>query len=550
MSSKVKKNSFLEGTLIVYVAIVITKLLGAVYSIPFYSIIGDEGGVLYSCAYNIYAIFLDVSVSGIPVALSIIISEYNAREMYVSKEKTYRIARIIVLSLSILSFLFLQIFSNQIGVFFLEDMTEGVAQTEIARAVRIISYCLLLAPILSLRRGYLQGHKVFGPPSNSEVFEQLARIIVVLAGSYVTVRILMRSQTDGVMIALTGAAVGALVALLYIENAYRKNRELFQEAAKEDYPDSAKQILKKIIAYCMVIVIVSVSNNVYSLVDMKMLLVGLHRLNFSDTDTQVIASITSTWIPKICMIVTALSIGLSRSIAPHAAENFTLGDYSGVNQKVNLSIKAILVGSLPLAVGITMFADPVYQLFYGSSEYGGTILAVAVYVYVIASVAAVIATCIQSIGKGKIVCISTLCGISINLGMDLPLIYLFHNLGLPPYLGACFSSILGQSINIAIMLIFLRRETRCGYTGTLKMAVKLLVPLAVMFVGVFGLKLVWPIVEKRGILLLLQLGAFALLGAILFFAIAFKMKIIDEIAGENAQRRILDKILRKIHIRK
>ena len=57
-----KKDSFLKGTLIASIAIIITKILGVLYVIPFYKIIGETGGVLYSYAYNIYNLFLNIIV--------------------------------------------------------------------------------------------------------------------------------------------------------------------------------------------------------------------------------------------------------------------------------------------------------------------------------------------------------------------------------------------------------------------------------------------------------------------------------------------------------
>lgn len=203
-----RKNSFVEGTFIAYAAIVISKLLGALYSIPFYNIIGDRGGVIYSCAYNIYALFLDISTSGIPIAVSIVISEYNAQERYRSKERAYSIARRVVIGLSVASFLVLQMFARQIGMYFLDDMTEGVSPAEIAAGIRVISICLLVAPFLSVKRGYLQGHKFMTASSQSQVIEQLVRIAVVLAGAYLTVSVMKMSTTVGVCVALAGAAVG------------------------------------------------------------------------------------------------------------------------------------------------------------------------------------------------------------------------------------------------------------------------------------------------------------------------------------------------------
>ena len=51
-----KKSSFVEGTLIATIAIVITKILGMLYVIPFYAVVGVQGSALYAYAYSIYII--------------------------------------------------------------------------------------------------------------------------------------------------------------------------------------------------------------------------------------------------------------------------------------------------------------------------------------------------------------------------------------------------------------------------------------------------------------------------------------------------------------
>lgn len=74
---KLKKSSFLEGAFIATFCIIVTKILGILYVIPFYKIIGEQGGTLYGYAYNIYNVFLILSSAGIPLAISKLTSEYN-----------------------------------------------------------------------------------------------------------------------------------------------------------------------------------------------------------------------------------------------------------------------------------------------------------------------------------------------------------------------------------------------------------------------------------------------------------------------------------------
>ena len=82
-----KKNGFIEGALIATISVVVCKILGLIYVIPFYAIIGEQGGALYGYAYSIYSIFLGISQAGIPLAISKIVSEYNTLWYYYTKEK-------------------------------------------------------------------------------------------------------------------------------------------------------------------------------------------------------------------------------------------------------------------------------------------------------------------------------------------------------------------------------------------------------------------------------------------------------------------------------
>ena len=58
---KLKKNTFIQGAFIATLGIVISKILGIIYVIPFYALIGTQGGALYSYAYSIYNIFLNLA---------------------------------------------------------------------------------------------------------------------------------------------------------------------------------------------------------------------------------------------------------------------------------------------------------------------------------------------------------------------------------------------------------------------------------------------------------------------------------------------------------
>lgn len=539
----VRKNGFVEGAIVSYLAVILTKILGALYGIPFYSIIGDAGGVIYSCAYNIYALFLDISTAGIPVAISILVSEYASLSRPLSKERTYLLGRRLVLALSLTAFALLQIFAPTVARFFLGDMTEGVAPGEIEIAVRVMSFCLLAAPFLAVRRGYLQGHKLIGVSSKSQVVEQLVRVAFVLVGAFTAVRLLDLGQAAGVYVALLGAAAGALAALLYLNRKTRGQRALFQTpGGGEEKAESDRVILRRILGCCFTLVLVSVTNSVYGIVDMKMLLVGLHRLGYPDEATQTIASIASTWIPKICMLVSALPLALVNAIAPHFSGDNALGDRRASNRKFNQTLSGMILILLPLGCGMILFAEPLYRLFYGASLYGPGLLQLAVAVNVVGAVTTVASMTMQSMKLGRQVCLITVIGLAINAAGDLPLIYLFHALGLPAYLGATASSILGQSVMTTLLLISMHRRRGMHYGRSLRVLVLAAFPTAVMGAAVWGLSLLWPPVQGRGVLLVVQLLVYALAGCAVYFPIAGALGVFRQALGRETMEKLYDKI--------
>ena len=178
-----KKSNFIQGAMIATVSIIICKILGLIYVIPFYSIIGSKGGALYSYAYSIYSIFLSLSTCGIPVAVSRLISEYNALQEYSIKERIYKMASHIIILIGLVSFILIFIFAENIAYMFIGNMQGGNTINEVTIAIRVISVALLVVPQQSILRGYLEGHKIMTAPSISNIIEQFVRVIIIVVGS-------------------------------------------------------------------------------------------------------------------------------------------------------------------------------------------------------------------------------------------------------------------------------------------------------------------------------------------------------------------------------
>lgn len=540
-----KKNSFVEGTFIATFAIIIVKVLGALYVIPFYRIIGESGGALYSYAYNVYNLFLNISTAGIPIAISKLISEYNTLEMYEAKERAYKLGRNIILIISVIAFFMLFVFSKEFASLILGEIKGGNTLEDVSFVIKCVSFCLLIIPFLSVSKGYLQGHKYITPSSISQVIEQVVRIAVLLMGSYIVINVLNKSVTLGVGVSVFAAFVGGCSAYLYIKIKMIKNKSAFPTKDTKDNV-SNKEIFKKILKYSIPLIIVSVATDIYSLTDMTLVVRTSYKLGYTAKESELIASIISTWAPKICMIINAVAIGMGASLIPHMVSSYTKKDYTSSNKRFNEALRIIIVSTLPLAVGLAFLSEPVYTLFYGNNTYGTLILRYTSISSFFASIYIVISLSLQSLNKFKTVYVSSIMGFLINALLDVPLMHLFNLMGLEAFYGAILATILGYVFSYIYSLTSLKKSMNFNYSETLDTIKKVFLPITSMFIVLVILNLFVKLPTNGIMRMCLVLGLYTLLGAFVYLGISYKTGLLYEVFGKD----YVDNLLRKLHLKR
>lgn len=538
-----KKNSFIEGTIIATIAIILVKILGMVYVIPFYSIVGSDGGALYSYAYNIYLIFLGISSAGLPDAIAKIISEYNALEMNDAKNRAYKIGKKLITLISVIVFVILFVFAEEIGAFIIGDLKGTNTAADVAFAVRCVSPAVLLIPFLSMTKGYLQGHNFIGPSSISQLIEQLVRILVILLGSYLVLKVFDGSLSLAIGIAVSGAFVGGLAAIIYLRRAISKNKKQFDvKTNKKDEMITDKEIAKKIIKYALPFVIISVVSHLYNFTDQILVLRTLEHMNFKPEDVEFIASSISTWSPKICMVINAMAMGMTMSLVPVIVSAITRKDTKEVESKINKSLSMIVFISLPLSIGLSILSKSAWTIFYNTNAYGPMILSLMVFSALFGNLYLIISTICQSLSKYKLVYKVSITGFCLNALLDVPIMYLFYKIGFKPFLGSITASIIGYSSSIFIGLRTLKKENNISYKETINSVLKTLIPALVMAFVLIILNIFLPFNEltRGGALITIVINA--IIGGIIYIGISFKIGLIDQIIGRTMMNKIIKKL--------
>ena len=544
---KLKKNTFIQGAFIATLGIVISKILGIIYVIPFYAIIGDQGGALYGYAYNIYSIFLGISQAGLPLAMSKLISEYNTLGYYDTKERVYKVGRTFLNIVGVVCFLVLFIFAPQISHQIIGNVTDGNTPEDITFVIRLISTAILVVPILSVSRGYLQGHKFISPTPISQVIEQVVRVLIIVAGSFVMIKVFHLPLRLAVGCAVFAATIGALCSYLYIHHKIKTNKDaLVKESTVKEPKITNSEILKQLIIYAVPFVMIDLFRGFFNSVDVMTLVKTLvNNFGYLTKDAETVMSVISTWGLKLNMIIISIVTGMMTSLIPNLTSSFVKKDMKDVSNKINQTIQVILAIALPMAIGLSFVTPLVWRVFYGASTYGPITYRYLVFVAFATTLFTSFTTILQLLKQYKMVFISLIVGFLTKLSLNIPLMYLFNELGIYPFYGAITATILGFSISALISAIYINRKFHISYMSTIKELKNIVIGVALMLVSLFTLELVFPLTIKSRLLSLFFAGVYGVVGGGVYLFYAYKTGLLERIFGKSLFEKLKNRLKRK-----
>lgn len=542
-----KKDSFMKGALVATLCIVFSKILGIIYVIPFHAIIGMNGRTLYAYAYNMYQLFLNFSTVGIPLAISKMVSEYNVLGYHDAKKRTYKIAvKITVIVASILTIV-LFVFAHVIAKTIIGDLKGGNSVADITFVLRVAASALLIVTILSNLRGYLQGHKYITAPSISQVIEQFIRVIVVVFGSYVAIKLWGTKEAVGV--AMSGATIGAIVAFVYLEIKMKKLRNSEKEfkITKEEKELNNKTLFKKLVIYTIPFVVVSIAISLYNSIDVLTIVKPLVKYgHFKVQNAEMILSVISTWGAKLNSIVTSIAAGMVIAVLPNVTSDYVKKDMKSVENKINNTLQIILFFVIPMVAGLSFLAEPVWNIFYDGNRLCINVFRYSICTSLFYSLFLNVYTIMQSVDRQKFANKTIVVGLIIKIILNIPLIILFSKVSLiPAYYGSVSATILAYVIPITMCLVHLNKNLNINLKSTFTSLIKIVLSTLGMIVTLLVLKSIIPLGGTK-LYSLIIIAIYSTLGIIVYMLINVKSKNFENTFNCNIKEFIKSKFRRKI----
>ncbi|MFX3623110.1 MAG: oligosaccharide flippase family protein [Ectobacillus sp.] len=543
-------SKFLRGTLIVTLGTFLVKFLGMVYVFPFEALVGTNGGALYSYGYIPYTIFLSIATAGVPLAVSKFVAKYNALGDYETSRRMFRSGMTLMTVMGILSFAVLYATAPLFAEAFLGQKQVDNTIEEVTLIIRLVSFALLVVPAASLIRGFFQGHQSMGPTTVSQIIEQIIRVVVLLAGSFIVIKVLHGTVAQAIGVSTFAAFVSAVGALLVLIWYWKKRKhhldELLASQTVKPSDVSTPQLFKELFAYAIPYVVVGLTIPLYQGVDT----VTFNRVMQAIGEGEIASDafgIFTMWTHKLIMIPVSLATAFSLTLVPAVTKSFTENNQGVLHRQISQTFQVNVFLTLPAVAGISVLAYPIYSAFYGASELGGHILMWYAPVALLFALFSVTAAILQGINQQRHAIIALFIGIALKIIGNLVLIRYFETVG----------AILATGIGFAASIVYTNRQI-AKYTGfsfgvVYKRTFQVLTLTAIMILAV---KLViWgitPVLDYTGnrLAAVITVTAAAGIGAAVYVFLAIRTGVLNRMFGAEFLDKLKAKFGRKLKMRK
>ncbi|MDT2828373.1 MAG: putative polysaccharide biosynthesis protein [Enterococcus viikkiensis] len=526
------QEKMIQGSAWLSVGSIFSRLIGAIYIIPWYAWMGENARAangLFNMGYTFYALFMMISTAGLPGAIAKQVARYNSLGEY----RTSR--RLLIKALQVTAILGI-IFGG--GMFFsapLLAQVSGGGQALIP-VIQSLSIAVIAFPCMSVLRGYFQGQQDMRPSAISQVIEQVVRVVYMLLSVFIIMKVLDGDYLNAVIQSTFAAAVGMIGAygvLLFYWFKDKERSDLQLNYSLNKVTIDTKKLLLETVRQAIPFILLGGGITFYKLIDQVTFIHTMDaNTNYSQKQLVDLYALFSANPDKLTMVVVALGTSLALTSLPMLTELFTQRRRPELAKLVNTTIQLFAFIMLPAITGMILLAYPLNTVFYSADVLGSKILVVACITGLISALFMMLSTTLQGISHSRIAVRYWLAGLLLKVVIQVPLIQLFEVYG--PLLATAIS----LSLTCGLSLWKLQKVVRANYHLAFRRCVLILILTVLMLIVAFIVRQVSYLVldpALRGqalITCLLTAGV----GGWVYFYLSLKIRLVDKLVGPQGRK--------------
>lgn len=406
-------QSVLKGSLILVIANLLVKVIGALFKIPLTNLLGDEGMGYFGSAYTIYSGLFTVATAGLPVAIAKMVAESTSRNNLRELKRIHHVSYVM--------FAVVGVIGTAVLLFGAEALAGKYGEHAIL-CVKIVSPAIFFVAIMSVYRGFFQGLSDMYPTAFSELIESSVKLV---AGILLAYFLLKSGLQYGAAGAISGVTIGSILGAIFLIMCFFKKRNKIYGSMNGDL--EAPSVGKVVGRLILVALPVTVSASVFTITNLidvwqigdRLLEIALKipaqqienviktvdvgnadglsticqigekisgvmtevlpadilneafkgvALKKAEVITTSLYGMYTSKVITMLNLLPALVVAVCLPLVPAIARAFAGKDYKTVANTTHLSVKFTVIFALPGAIGIGVLANPILRTLFGTDN--------------------------------------------------------------------------------------------------------------------------------------------------------------------------------------
>lgn len=347
-------NMFFSGVVVLTIANILVKCVGLILKIVLNTVVGSVGAGYYSSAYEIYAFLYVIATSGLPVALSIMISKCRAQGKLKEARKIFNVAMILFFIIGTVFAVLLIVFSQKIA--------NLISAPETAISIVAIAPTILFICLSSCLRGYFQGYQLMNPTGVSQFIEALGK-----AGIGFACALWAKSQgyEDHVVAAFTilGVTSGVFLGMvfLFIRKIFFREKTYYDDLGAQE-SQKTKYILKDLTKIAIPITLSSCVLSLTVIIDTLMVQSRLLASGLGEDLVRIYYGDYTTLVISMINLPTILIYPISNALVPLITGAIAKNDLNKAHQMRSFTLRVINILSIPCALSLAILSRNLLEL--------------------------------------------------------------------------------------------------------------------------------------------------------------------------------------------
>lgn len=400
------KQTFLQGTLILIFAGVITRLLGFINRLVVARVMGEEGIGLYMMALPTMMLFITVTQLGLPIAISKRVAEANANNDTHKIKRIMVVAFIITMITSMICTLLLFFSAPFIAENFFTDPRTIYPLYAVCPIIPVMAFAGIL-------KGYFQGMQNMRPQSFALVLEQVVRIACVAL-------LIQLFLPFGIEFAAAGAMVsvifGEAASLIYMFVVFKRRKTIRIRNDFFSFVGTFKKTVKELFTIAIPSTGSRLVNSFSTFLEPIIITQALAITGISSAiATKQYGELTGYVMPLL-FLPTFITHSLSIALLPSIAEAEATKNNTFILHRIHQAIRISFASGAIATIVLSLFASQILMYMYGTSN-ASTILTFMAPFFLFLYIQAPLQAALQALDLAKPAMWNSLFGTTIKLGL-------------------------------------------------------------------------------------------------------------------------------------